>query len=74
MVLIEDYGVHPQTKWVRGTNNCRIGIFSQNDQFAIISSVIDNLGKGAAGQAVQNLNLMLGVEEQYGLQNIGLVP
>ena len=75
MVIIEESGIHPQTRWVRGSNICRIGIFTQNNnETIIISSVIDNLVKGAAGQAVQNLNVMLGLDDNYGLQTIGFVP
>ncbi|OVE75265.1 N-acetyl-gamma-glutamyl-phosphate reductase [bacterium F11] len=62
-------GVVPQTKHVRHTNYCDIGIF-QDDRMrrAIIVAAIDNLGKGAAGQAVQNMNLLFGRSETEGLQ------
>jgi N-acetyl-gamma-glutamyl-phosphate reductase len=55
---------------VVGTNRCRIGITAGQDGELVIVSVIDNLVKGAAGQAVQNLNLMLGLDEQAGLAGL----
>ena len=54
---------HPETRWVRGSNRCVIGVYQQQSGQLIISSVIDNLVKGAAGQAIQNMNLMLGLNE-----------
>ncbi len=61
----------PDTAHVRGTNYCDIGckIDDRNNRL-IIMSVIDNLIKGAAGQAVQNMNIMLGLDESTGLLNI----
>ncbi len=57
----------PHTKWVLGTNNCFIYPFydERTDRYVVIS-VIDNLGKGASLQAIQNANLMLGLEEDTG--------
>jgi N-acetyl-gamma-glutamyl-phosphate reductase len=52
---------------VRDTNLCRIHAISPGDGRAIVFAAIDNLWKGAAGQAVQNLNLMLGLDETEGL-------
>ncbi|MCC3751218.1 MAG: N-acetyl-gamma-glutamyl-phosphate reductase [Halorhodospira halophila] len=69
-------GSHPETRWVRGTNDCRIGLHQppgRSDR-AVILSVIDNLTKGAAGQAVQNLNLMFGLDETAGLEGLAYVP
>jgi N-acetyl-gamma-glutamyl-phosphate reductase len=55
-------------KGVVGTNRCAIGFACDGDQGrAVVVSALDNLVKGAAGQAVQNLNLMLGLEETWGL-------
>jgi N-acetyl-gamma-glutamyl-phosphate reductase len=64
-------GMPPDTLHVRGTNYCDIGfvVDGRNDRL-ILMSAIDNLGKGAAGQAVQNMNLMLGLEEASGLDRI----
>lgn len=61
------------TKSVRGTNLCRIAVHRSGDT-AIVLSVIDNLTKGASGQAVQNMNLMLGLEETLGLQGAAVLP
>jgi N-acetyl-gamma-glutamyl-phosphate reductase len=59
-------GGFPETKAVFGSNFCRLSPFTSNGK-AIIFSVIDNLGKGAAGQALQNFNLLFGFEEHTGL-------
>lgn len=63
----------PQTKFVKGTNNCHIHIKKFGNKL-IIMSVIDNLSKGASGQAVQNMNLMFGFEQTAGLNNIAFNP
>ena len=61
----------PNTLHVRGTNFCDIGFkFDENNNRLILISAIDNLVKGAAGQAVQNMNLMLGHDETAGLFNV----
>ena len=68
-------GSHPDTRNVRGSNNCQISIHQpQGRQVIVILSVIDNLVKGAAGQAVQNMNLMFGLNEDSGLKIIALYP
>ncbi len=68
-------GSHPETRSVRGNNLCRMAVFRpQGGDMLVISSVIDNLVKGAAGQAVQNMNLMLGFPENQGLDLIALSP
>jgi len=68
-------GSHPETRTVRGVNTCRIAVHRpQDENTVVVLSVIDNLVKGAAGQAVQNLNIMFGLDEQTGLQGIGLLP
>jgi N-acetyl-gamma-glutamyl-phosphate reductase len=68
-------GSHPETRSVRGINCCRIAIHRpQGEDMAVILSVIDNLVKGAAGQAVQNMNLMFGLEEAMGLEAVALLP
>jgi N-acetyl-gamma-glutamyl-phosphate reductase len=65
----------PCTKFVAGTNYCDIGVsINQESETIIVMSAIDNLVKGAAGQAVQNLNLISGFEETAGLKQIALYP
>jgi N-acetyl-gamma-glutamyl-phosphate reductase len=65
----------PDTRSVRGANTCRLAIHRpQNGDTLMILSVIDNLTKGAAGQAVQAMNIMCGLPETAGLEGIGLVP
>lgn len=65
----------PETRWVRGSNLCHIGIVvDKRTQRVIIISAIDNLIKGAAGQAVQNMNIMFGLEETTGLEIIAMAP
>ena len=64
-----------ETRSVRGTNLCRIAVAEpQAKGVVVVQSVIDNLVKGAAGQAVQNMNLMLGFAETDGLDGVALVP
>ncbi len=74
-IRILPYGSFPQIKEVRGSNECRIGF--RNDSRAgclVVITAIDNLVKGAAGQAVQNMNLMCGLPETEGLDRTALVP
>ena len=68
-------GSHPDTRSVRGSNLCRIAVHQpQGRDIAVVLSVIDNLTKGAAGQAVQNMNIMCGLPEISGLEQIALMP
>jgi Acetylglutamate semialdehyde dehydrogenase len=68
-------GSHPETRSVRGANVCRMAIHRPgNTERVVVLSVIDNLVKGAAGQAVQNMNLMLGLAEDTALKQPGLLP
>lgn len=68
-------GSMPETRTVRGVNMCRIAVFQpQGGDTVVVSSVIDNLVKGAAGQAVQNMNIMFGLPEDTGLRNVALLP
>ena len=68
-------GVVPQTQNVRGSNYVEIGVFADRiKNRAIVISVIDNLVKGSAGQAIQNMNLMFGLPETAGLEQIALFP
>ncbi len=68
-------GSHPETRSVRGANHCRIAVHRpQGGNTVVVLSVIDNLVKGAAGQAVQNMNLMFGLAEDAGLKQVALLP
>lgn len=68
-------GSHPQTRSVKGANMCRISVLRpQMRDTIVVLSVIDNLTKGASGQAVQNMNIMFGVEEATGLDIVPLLP
>lgn len=68
-------GSHPETRSVRGSNHCRIAIHRpQQGNTVVVLSVIDNLVKGAAGQAVQNMNIMFGFPEAAGLGIVPLLP
>jgi len=68
-------GSHPETRSVRGVNVCRIAVHRpQGGDIAVVLSVIDNLVKGAAGQAVHNMNLMFGLPETLGLDQVALLP
>jgi len=68
-------GSHPETRSVRASNMCRIAVHRpQGGDTVVVLSVIDNLVKGAAGQAVQNMNIMFGEEEALGLDMIPVIP
>jgi len=68
-------GTQPETRWVRGTNDIRIAVHRPLDaDTLVVLAVEDNLVKGAAGQAVQNMNLMFGFPEKQGLEHIAVVP
>jgi len=68
-------GAHPSTRDVRGSNNCQIAIHQpQGGNTIVVLSVIDNLVKGASGQAVQVMNLMFGLPEDAGLKIVALYP
>lgn len=65
----------PETKYVAGTNNCHLGInYDIRTGRIIIISAIDNMGKGAAGQAIQNMNILYGLPERTGLMQTALIP
>ncbi|MFZ5723056.1 MAG: N-acetyl-gamma-glutamyl-phosphate reductase [Pseudomonadota bacterium] len=68
-------GAHPETRSVRGSNQCRIAVHRpQGGDTVVVLSVIDNLVKGAAGQAVQNMNLLFDLPETTGLGQVALLP
>ena len=74
-VHVVEEGVIPATQHVRGSNFCHIGVFADRLQGrAIVVSAIDNLVKGSAGQALQNFNLMHGLDETLGLEQLPLFP
>ncbi|MGM0951787.1 MAG: N-acetyl-gamma-glutamyl-phosphate reductase [Pseudomonadota bacterium] len=74
-VDVMPFGSHPETRSVRGANQCRMALHRQEQSnMVIVSSVIDNLVKGAAGQAVQNMNIMFGLDETMGLAAPALLP
>lgn len=74
-IRVQEPGVYPQTKWTAGSNLCCIGYYYDNrTNRVILTSAIDNLGKGAAGQAVQNMNLLLGFGETTGLNLLPQCP
>ncbi len=74
-VHVAPKGVIPATQTVRGSNHCQIGVFADRiPGRAIVIGVIDNLVKGSAGQAIQNFNLMFGLPETAGLQQLPLFP
>nr|WP_240545002.1 N-acetyl-gamma-glutamyl-phosphate reductase [Ectothiorhodospira shaposhnikovii] len=68
-------GGHPETRSVRGTNLCRLAVHRPGGgDTVVVLSAIDNLVKGASGQAVQNMNLMFGLPETLGLESIAVLP
>ena len=68
-------GSHPETRTVKSSNMCRLSVFRpQQRDTVVVLSVIDNLTKGASGQAVQNMNIMFGFAEQTGLNHVALLP
>lgn len=68
-------GTMPETRSVKGSNMCRISVFRpQQGDTLVISSVIDNLVKGAAGQAIHNMNIMFGLKETSGIDQVALLP
>ena len=74
-VRIYPKGKLPNTKDVRGSNFCDIGaVVSEVDGRAVVVTAIDNLVKGASGEAIQNMNIMLGYSETMGLGVVPLFP
>lgn len=68
-------GVYPETKWVKGSNFCDIGFkVDKRTNRIIVVGAIDNMIKGAAGQAIQNMNIMFGLDENTGLKDISIFP
>ena len=74
-VRVLEYGDYPNIKNVRGTNFCDIGLkVNDRTNTLIMVTVIDNLVKGASGQAVHNMNIMMGFDEKTGLDSLALFP
>jgi N-acetyl-gamma-glutamyl-phosphate reductase len=74
-VHVLPFGETPQTRHVRGSNMTFIGVAKDRiEGRAIVVSALDNLVKGASGQAIQNMNLMLGYPETMGLEQVALFP
>ena len=74
-IKLMDEGEIPHLSSVRGSNFVHIGGFEIDDTGRIVMlSCIDNLVKGASGQAIQNMNIILGIKEQAGLTHLGLHP
>lgn len=74
-IRISDAGHYPSTLHVRGSNFCNIGLrVNEEDNTAVIVSVIDNIVKGASGQAVQNMNIMMGWDEEEGINGPPVFP
>ena len=74
-VRLTKEGVFPETKWVKGSNFCDIGFkIDKRTGKIIVVSAIDNMIKGAAGQAIQNMNIMFGRDEKAGLEDISAFP
>ncbi|MCR5690621.1 MAG: N-acetyl-gamma-glutamyl-phosphate reductase, partial [Eubacterium sp.] len=72
--VLED-GVNPETKWVEGSNFVDVNVkVDERTHRVIMMGAMDNITKGAAGQAVQNMNIMFGLSEQEGLRLVPMVP
>ena len=74
-VTVLKVGSHPEVRTVRGVNDCHIAVHKQDGSDIVkILVVIDNLIKGAAGQAVQNMNILFGLDETLGLTTVASLP
>lgn len=74
-VRVLEPGVVPHTRHVRGSNFCLMNVFPDRlSGRAIVVAVIDNLVKGASGQALQNLNVMMGWDETTALKQLAMFP
>ena len=68
-------GVCPETRWVEGSNYVDVNfVIDPRTKRVVVMGAMDNLVKGAAGQAVQNMNLMFGLEETEGLNLVPMFP
>lgn len=73
-VRVMDEGVYPDTRFTRFSNFCDLGMKAFDDGRIVLVSAIDNLVKGASGQAVQNMNVALGIDEKEGLTRVPQYP
>ncbi len=74
-VRLTKENIFPETKWVKGSNFCDIGIkVDERTGRVIVVGAIDNMIKGAAGQAVQNMNIMFDIDEKSGLEDVSIFP
>lgn len=74
-IRLLEYGVAPQTRWVKGSNFVDIGVcLDRRNKRVIMMGALDNLVKGAAGQAIQNLNIRFGFDENKALEQLPLFP
>ena len=74
-VRVLDYGTCPETKWVEGSNFVDVSfVIDERTGRIIMMGALDNLVKGASGQAIQNMNIILGIDETLGLKHYGLHP
>lgn len=74
-IRLTNKGIFPETRWVKGSNYCDIGFtYDKRTNRIIVIGAIDNLIKGAAGLAVQNMNIMFGLDETLGLQSVPMFP
>jgi N-acetyl-gamma-glutamyl-phosphate reductase len=74
-VRVYPEGAYPNISSVKGTNLCDIGLtVDKRSKRVVIVSAIDNLIKGAAGQAIQNMNILVGMKERTGLEFVALYP
>ena len=74
-VDVMPHGSMPETRSVQGSNVCRIAVHQpQNSDTVVVLSVIDNLVKGASGQAIHNMNIMFGLDEKTGINVIAMMP
>ena len=74
-IRVLEAGMTPETKWVEGSNFVDVGLkVDTRTHRVIMMGALDNLVKGAAGQAVQNMNLLFGFPEQQGLELVPMFP
>lgn len=73
-VVLTDGVYEPETRHVAGTNRCEIDVTQPQGNTVVITVAIDNLVKGASGQAIQAMNLMFGLDEKVGLESPAVIP
>lgn len=73
-VRVRPMGEYAATKWVMGSNYCDISLHVVNERTVVVCAAIDNIVKGASGQAIQNMNIMFGFPETMGLKQFPMCP